>query len=358
MRAHPNDLRASLEEFLLYTGLVPRPRLVATPNKVRLGYVQIGQSVHTELRIRRGRGRGYLYGSLRSRETWLRVVPSTLDGGALLATVSAETDGLQAVPYRTAIEVHSSASEEPLAIPVTLQVMPTPSRVNRALVRPLVAGVVAGALGAGVGLIANSLGSPTPPASTLGAYAITPGLFWPLVAGVLWFFLGLFRGARQAPAWPIAYALVRWVLRTLFWALALVGLAVVVLVSGQQFASESGLRLMAGRQALVLTLAFVAAALPSTAGENQSAAVAREGNLDNLSRLALRPSVVGGVALVLLLVALVGVRIVDEVRRAYITSPQVDQAETWIVEHWQTWEENIADAVDRLFVRYYEERAR
>jgi len=113
--------------------------------------------------------------------------------------------------------------------------MPTPSRVNRALVRPLVAGVVAGALGAGVGLIANSL---TPPANTLAAYAITPGLFWPLVAGVLWFFLGLFRGARQAPAWPIAYALVRWVLRTLFWALALVGLAVVILVSGQQFASE------------------------------------------------------------------------------------------------------------------------
>jgi len=115
---------------------------------------------------------------------------------------------------------------------------------------------------------------------------------------------------------------------------------------------------MAGRQALVLTLALVAAALPSTAGENQSAAAAREGNLDNLSRLAQRTSVVGGVALVLLLVALVGVRIIDEVRRAYITSPQVDQAETWIVEHWQTWEENIADAVDRLFVRYYEERAR
>ncbi len=358
MRGHPNDMHAALEEFLLATGLVARPRLLANPRKIRLGYVQAGQSVRCELRIRRGRGRGYLYGSVRPRETWLRVVPSTIERGSLLATVSAETEGLQIATYRTAIDVESSASAEPLAIPVYLRLTPTPSHVDRALVRPLVAGLAAGVLGAGVGMAATRIGAPTPYASFLAAYGIAPALFWPILAGVLWLLLGVVRGVRQAPAWPIPYALARWVGRTLFWAVALAGLATIVLVSGQQFAAEAGFRLMEGRQALVLALAVVAAALPATAGENQSAAAAQEGNLDNLSHLAQRPTMVAGVALVLLMVAVVGVRIVDEARRTYVASPEVDRAEEWIAEHWGVWEKDLTDAVDRLFVRFYEERAR
>ena len=358
MRAHPNDMRAALEEFLLASGLVARPRLSVSPGKVRLGYMLSGQWVRSELRIRRGRGRGYLYGGLRPRETWLRVVPTTFEKGALLATVSAETDGLLIAPYRTSIDVVSSASEEPISIPVQLQVMPMPSRLNRVLIRPLTGGLVAGALGLGVGLLASRISAPTPLPETLAAYGIAPSSFWPVAVALFWLLLGVVRGIGQAPAWPIGYALLRWVVRTLFWAVALVGLAVIVLWSGLQFAAEAGFSLMESRQSLVLALALASAVLPGTVGENQSARAAHEGNLDNLARLGQRPSMVGGVALILLLVAIVGVRAFDEARRAYVASPYVAQAEEWLSERWGVWEEGLSDAVDKLFLRYYEERAR
>lgn len=356
MREHPNDMRAALEAFLVGFGQVARPRLNAFPRKIRLGYVLSGQSVRTELRLRRGRGRGYLYGRVEPRDNWVRVTPSGLERGVLLATVSAETESLLIQPYRTAIDVVSSASEEPIPIPLHLQVMPQPSRVNRALLRPLSGALFAGILGiligwaaARVGLAAPSLG-PLPP--------ISAAVFWPAAVGLAWFVLGAIRGARQAPAWPITYALLRWFLRTLFWAVAIAGLAVLVLWSGEQLAAQTDATIVRSTYLLVLTLALASAALPGTVGEVQSSRAASEGNLDSLSRLAQRPSMLGAMGLVLVLVAIVGVQAFDLARRAYLESPFVGQAQEWIAENWVAWEEDLGDTVNGLLRRYYEERAR
>lgn len=356
MREHPNDMRAALEAFLIGTGLVPRPRLAAFPRKLKLGYVLAGQSVRTELRIRRGRGRGYLYGHVEPRDNWVRVVPTNLEKGVLLATVTAETEGLLIQPYRTAINVVSSASETPTAVPIHLQVMPRPSQMNRAAIRPLVGALFAGLLGVLVGVAAARLGVPTPPLGPLPQ--VSAAVFWPGVVGLAWFILGAIRGAKQALAWPIPYALLRWFLRTLFWALAIAGLAVLVLWSGEQLAAETGAGMVRSTYLLVLTLAVASAALPGTVGESQSSRSAAEGNLDSLSRLAQRPSMLGGMAIMLVLVAVVGVQVFDLARRAYAESPFVAQAQDWVVEHWAVWEEDLGEVVDGLWRRYYEERAR
>ena len=356
MREHPNDMRAALEAFLIGTGLVPRPRLAAFPRKLKLGYVLAGQSVRTELRIRRGRGRGYLYGHVEPRDNWVRVVPTNLEKGVLLATVTAETEGLLIQPYRTAINVVSSASETPTAVPIRLQVMPRPSQMNRAAIRPLVGALFAGLLGVLVGVAAARLGVPTPPLGPLPQ--VSAAVFWPGVVGLAWFILGAIRGAKQALAWPIPYALLRWFLRTLFWALAIAGLAVLVLWSGEQLAAETGAGMVRSTYLLVLTLAVASAALPGTVGESQSSRSAAEGNLDSLSRLAQRPSMLGGMAIMLVLVAVVGVQVFDLARRAYAESPFVAQAQDWVVEHWAVWEEDLGEVVDGLWRRYYEERAR
>ena len=68
-----NDRRRALEIFLIGTGLVARPRLALNPKQVNLGYILDGTTASELLRIRRGRGRGYLYGKLAAGEQWLHL---------------------------------------------------------------------------------------------------------------------------------------------------------------------------------------------------------------------------------------------------------------------------------------------
>ena len=58
------DLRAALETFLLGTGLVKRPRLRIRPRVVNLGYVLEGQFGAHTAHVRKGHGRGYLFGEV------------------------------------------------------------------------------------------------------------------------------------------------------------------------------------------------------------------------------------------------------------------------------------------------------
>lgn len=359
VRRHPTDPRAALEEFLIGTGLVPRPRLRATPKRANLGYVLAGQSASGELALHRGRGRGYLYGRVEPAEPWLRIEPHDFHRGALQGVVIANTESLLIQPggYRSSVEVHSSASERPISIPVRVRIMPMPSRFTQGVLRPLIGGAVAGATGLVVGAAATLAGLPAPDAVTLSAFGPAALLFWPLAVGLVWFLLGVIRGANQAPAWPIAYASWRWVARTLFWGAAIGALAVVVLLSGGQMAMETGLAVPEHLRVLVLTLAMGLAAFPATVGEIQSSRAASEEASANLSRYARRPAALMGIGLLLLVLSVGGVRIFGTAQSVYQTSGIAERAETWFAEHWAALDENLGNLMDQLYLRYYDRRA-
>ena len=81
LRTRESDPRVPLERFLLSTGLVDRPRLHVRPKPVDLGSVISGSACNASVQIRKGPGRGYLFGAISSSEPWLRVEPHTFTGG-------------------------------------------------------------------------------------------------------------------------------------------------------------------------------------------------------------------------------------------------------------------------------------
>jgi len=94
MDEHARDPRAGLEVFLTQAGLVKRARPRVRPKSVNLGYVLAGQSCSARVRIRKGKGRGYLSAVLETDDPWLRVDPNTLNGEPVDAKVTVETSGL------------------------------------------------------------------------------------------------------------------------------------------------------------------------------------------------------------------------------------------------------------------------
>ena len=112
-----NDRRRALEIFLIGTGLVARPRLALSPKQVNLGYILDGTSASELLRIRRGRGRGYLYGKLAAGEQWLHLSPKDFSANAADVVVTVDTTPLLIgpEPYRADVLVASSAGAEPAA---------------------------------------------------------------------------------------------------------------------------------------------------------------------------------------------------------------------------------------------------
>ncbi len=105
--------REILETFLIDTGQVDRPSIKFRPKTVDLGPIQVGSVGLSHLEIRQDRGRGHLFGQVKSIEPWMSVTPSTFSGSASIIAISVETGSLPISidPYNTFVNVASSAAD-------------------------------------------------------------------------------------------------------------------------------------------------------------------------------------------------------------------------------------------------------
>ncbi len=221
------DPREALEVFLIGSGLVARPRLSVRPKTLDLGYILAGESAGGTFRIAKRGGRGYLFGTVESREPWLHAGPRSFSGGTVQVLVDADTSTLAIgeAARRAEIRLHTNASEEPIVVPVRLHVNAMPAPLHRYLVRPLASAAVGLALGAAAGLVMQSAGSFRIEWPASLAWLATIAL-WPAVAA-LWMLCGLAIGLQQPPAWPVRHAVARWLPYVGAWVAGLIGMALV-----------------------------------------------------------------------------------------------------------------------------------
>jgi hypothetical protein len=360
MNQPEREPRIDLERFLIGTGLVDRPRLSLRPKRVDLGYVLSGETRGQRIRAQKGRGRGYLFGSVRTNEPWLRIDPGTFTEGSLDAVVTADTEELpiSQKPWRAQVRVDSSATEEPLAVPAQVRVVAMPSRLDRHLLRPLTGAVSAGFLGAGLGWITGRWGPATP--SWFGE--LTQGAIgWAVVAAALlgsfWAVLGGIRGWKQPLSWPISYATRRWLVRTLIWGAVLVLLALVSHWAWRQFEPALGMSLSGTGLASIVLSALALAIVPSALGEIGAARHAEEPIRRPVGRTLLRSLLLVGIGIGLVLILVTGLLLVGPVWQQLDMDSKVSTAGTWAGEQWMGLEESAGEWIDGVFVRYYDRRA-
>jgi hypothetical protein len=371
-----NDRRRALEIFLIGTGLVARPRLALNPKQVNLGYILDGTTASELLRIRRGRGRGYLYGKLVAGEQWLHLSPKDFTSNAADVVVTVDTTPLLIGPesYRAEVLVASSACAEPEPVPVRFRVVAMPSSLNRWLLRPLAGLLLAGLFGAVIGwLFARSstvsvlavslpilslpvVSLPAAPVSEWPFLRALPSmeLLWIAPIALLWAILGAARGATQPPAWPIHFAVYRWLRRTVKWA---AGLAVVAALATWGWGRSLGVDVTRAFYLVAALCGLAAAVLPSTIGEIQSSRALRNPVLLTGRRQAISSAVRGAAGVFLLLVLLSAPRFLVPA----IGSPQAREAlqtaQGWGMTGLERMSATIDDLFNQFTLRYYDRRA-
>jgi multisubunit Na+/H+ antiporter MnhB subunit len=357
MQQRETEPRVLVEMFLMGTGLVARPRLAVRPPSLNLGYVLSGEACHGRLWLRKGRGRGYLYGTLHSSEGWLRVEPDSFRGSPVRVLVRADAGGLpiSQTPSQAEVMVESNASAEPTVIPVRVRVVGMPSALNRRLVRPAAGALAAGVLGAGLGWALGrwALGMPgwltgleRGPAAAVGS--LDPALFWMAVVGFFWAVLGAIRGWLQPASWPVIYATARWLQRTAAWALALEVLAVLSYGSWISFGPDGGLG--AGATTTVLLLAVALAVGPATVADVQSAKQSRpdRAQQEGRSRFLRRPITLALAGLVFLTMVVVGVPLLGRVLEGVDVKGAAASVREWGLERWDELQTTVEGWMDRL----------
>lgn len=224
LRHRAND-RTVVESFLQQTGAVKRPKLVLKPTDPHLGWVCAGESASMLWRIRRGRGRGYLYGEILSRSPWVHVRPTTIDG-RLDCTIQVDTANLSIAtqPVEGRIELVTNADEAPIQIPVRVYTTPPPSPLEQRFLRPLAAALAGGLVGLPLAWLTQRSGL-----GLGGLEQLLPVLaqvpVWFIIVMAMWLAAGALRGWNQRPAWPVGYATMHWLVRVIGWAAALAVLA-------------------------------------------------------------------------------------------------------------------------------------
>lgn len=361
MRQRETDPRIPLETFLIGTGLVPRPRLVVRPKRLNLGHILVGQSAKRTLRIQKGRGRGYLFGTLRTSDPWLRVSPNTFSGRPLNVVVTVSTDTLLIGqdPQQAEIYIDSSASAEPVSVPVRFRVVGMPSPLNRYLCRPLAGFFSAGLVGAGVGWLLASTGVGAPRwLENLAGASLTPTAAWMLLIGFFWAALGWVRGFFQNVAWPITYAVGRWLFRTLTWGVALMLLVAVTLWAWQQPYSGLDFSISETTRTVASLFALAFAIVPAVLSEVLAARAAPDQVTDVAAqRPTLRPVLLVILGIVLGFVMMASARVVGSSWQRFDAAGVVTSAEEWIGDQWGRLEGGVNSLVDQLYLRRYDRRA-
>ena len=166
--------------------------------------------------------------------------------------------------------------------------------------------------------------------------------------------LGAARGATQPPAWPIHFAVYRWLRRTVKWAAVLV---VVSALATWGWGRSLGVDVTRSFYLVAALCGLAAAVLPSTIGEIQSSRALRNPGLLSGRRRAIGSAVRGAAGVLLLLALLAAPRFLIPA----IGSPQAREA-LQAAEGWGvTGMERMSAAIDDLFnqytLRYYDRRA-
>jgi hypothetical protein len=355
-RRGENNPRVMLEEFLLGTGLVPPPRISIHPRTLNMGYVVAGETVQRRLRVRRGRGRGYLYGTVWSTEPWIRVEPGSFSG-ELNAVVSVDSEPLLIREQATHAEIliKTNAAKEPVAVPIVANVVSMPAGMVRRLFRPLAALAMAGVPGALPGLALGIWGVPAPAWLTGAGGAIMPsGVAWALIIGLFWAILGGVRGAVQPPAWPILYAGRRWLLRTAGWAVVLALFAGALTRIAMGWYPEAADRLTPEWQASITLFAVALSVLPGTVGEMWAARPLRARDGRAPVSEALRRAVSAILVVTAVFVLLIGVRLVGPAWVRYDFDGRVATVRQWVGQRWDDLDEQVNTLVDRIYLRWYD----
>jgi len=353
------DPRIAVEQFLIGTGLVRRPRLRLSPRRVDLGYVLPGEESVARCRVRKGLGRGYLFGTVRTEEPWLRVEPPRFVGKSeLMVWASSETLSIQRKPHVSHIYLDTSASEDPLEVPARLRVVSMPHRINRWVWRPLVGLVLGVVFGAALGVLLAQRGMGVPKLlKRLGyAGAELPQLAFGVAVGVAWGLLGAWRGFRQRLAWPTGYVTVRWLLRLGIWAIALgaiaaAGLAALVWVAAVPIPLISTTGLLLGLAALAL------ANVPATVSEVRTSMEEASTDLEAVDRRAMRPliSALVGVGLIVLLGA--ATFALEPIYRDLQARDVASTVQSWVGDRATAFGDWIDAALDRIYLDRYDRRA-
>lgn len=359
VRESTNDPRVSLESFLLRSGLVGRPRFASLPKRIDVGRALSGKTVVRRLRCRKRRGRGYLFGTVRPTDPWARVDPDVF-GGSLDAVVSVDTASLLITkqPHQTKICVDSSASDEPVDIPVRVWVVSMPSALSRYLVRPLAGLVAAGLLGAGIGWSLGRFGVQAPGWLTgISAEPVSSGMAWMVLTGLFWGLLGAIRGFSQHPAWPTAYAMGRWLLKSLFWGAVLLLLVTAVLWFEPRFYAVAGLSIPDRVRMSIILVGVALAVLPATVGEIWSARPGEDASDASSARRTSRRALWGVIGVALVFVMLASMRLVGPLVDRHGLDTKAVSIQQWARVRWTAFEGGLNDFVDQLYVRYYDRRA-
>jgi len=345
VRQPKGDMRAALEEFLIGTGLVNRPRLITKPARVDLGFILQGQKASRRLVFNKGRGRGHLFGEAAGRDPWLRVEPRTFDAAPAELVVTAETGGLSIspVPHLSDVVVKSSASSEPSSVPVILRVVAEPPKLIQFLLRPLTGLLLGAILGAGVGLLWQATG-------LIGGEA--PSRVWIVALALVWGLTGGWRGLRQPPAWPMAYALSRWLPRVAAWSAGL-GVLAAIIVQAWRLGLGGGLDLpgltLAAAAAVGAALGFA----PATLDELAHSRHARNQEYVHGRRSNRRRVLLWSGAIVLLLVALLAPQVIATTMNRAEIRAGLQAGQTWAEGTLERLGDTMERLIDQLQLRYY-----
>jgi hypothetical protein len=318
----------------------------------------VGETSKASVQIRKGRGPGYLHGTLETNNQWIKVSPASFEG-SVNAVVTLDASGLSVThkALQAMLIVRSNASEQPLSFPIINHVHPEPAPGQRYLFRPVVGAAVAGGMGAALGLVSGWLGLAVPAWSASVAWLPTAApAFYASAMGALWALFGVWRGLGQGRAWPIGYALRRWLARVGLWAVipgAIVTVwyeLIVRQVPGWQ--EHIGTALLT-----VLPLLACLAVIPGTIGELSAAR--RRADLEPATRVPWRRRLGQVVSAALVVAALlVGSLFVYRplgLQRSLMAG--TESARNAVEQRSQSLQDKLDKWLDEAYIRLYDRRS-